>query len=154
MKLPMARTTSSIRARRLLRISSREASRMAGGGGTGESPAHAGAPGPTDSAKFPDVTFLHQVMFLNYFGEEVPFEMYDINFCLPPGSLVSKRPASSYNLRPSLGLSALHLRVNWSMSWMRNSGLYSVFLGCKTSQSPEPPFAFFFCLLSTMTSVI
>ena len=100
------------------------------------------------------MTFLHQVMFLNYFGEEVPFEMYDINFCLPPGSLVSKRPASSYNLRPSLGLSALHLRVNWSMSWMRNSGLYSVFLGCKTSQSPEPPFAFFFCLLSTMTSVI
>ena len=64
-----------------------------------------------------------QVMFLNYFGEEVPFEMYDINFCLPPGSLVSKRPASSYDLRPSLGLSALHLRVNRSVSWRRNSGL-------------------------------
>lgn len=48
-------------------------------------------------------------MFLNYFGEEVPFETYDINFCLPPGSLLGKCPASSYDLRLPLGLSALHL---------------------------------------------
>ena len=85
------------------------------------------------------MTFLLQVMFLNYFGEEVPFEMYDINFCLPPGSLVSKRPASSYDLRPSLGLSALHLRVNR----LGGGTQVSVFLGCKTSQSPELPFTFF-----------
>lgn len=80
--------------------------------------------------------------------------MYDINFCLPPGSLLSKRPASSYDLQPSLGLSALHLACELVSVLDAECGSLLSFLGGKTSQPPELPFTFFHCLLSTMTSVI
>lgn len=100
------------------------------------------------------MTFLLKVMFLNYFREKVPFEMYDINFCLPPGSLLSKHPASSYDLQPSLGLSALHLACELVSVLDAECGSLLSFLGGKTSQPPELPFTFFHCLLSTMTSVI
>ena len=89
------------------------------------------------------MTFLLKVMFLNYFGEEVPFEMYDINFCLPPGHLLSKGPASSYDLWPLLGLSALHLACELVSVSDAECGSLLSFLGCKTSQPPELPFTFF-----------
>ena len=98
--------------------------------------------------KFLDVTFFSQGLFLNHFRDEVSFEMYDINSCRSGESLVNECPASCYDLRLSLGSSALQPDQELGQGLRlgtrgRLSGLYSTFLGCNSSQPPELLFTFF-----------